>query len=257
MSNPNLIPTPIVDKNGKQTTVHKRPDVVSDTNVKRVASVQASPVLPSSSLYVAPSARDENNGEIEDLVDEAEASGLLHRSKAMNGDRRYETGQLYVGRKQNGERVWVSLSLEHSNKPKTLTDGSEVDETWELSMTGVVKDRYTTLGAGQMIYEVLDVVSDSKMSGEDLNQLHWVWINHHLNGLIPGTEKQMERRNELASQGVDVSASNYGEYSKMIDDDNGYKYGSSWLIRDVPSKDIASVLEILGKADRSKTLRNY
>lgn len=67
-----------------------------------------------------------------------------------------------------------------------------------------------------------------------------LWNNYHLNGMSAGTEKQNQALKEANISGYEKAC----EYLKSINlyDDNGYKYGSSWLYRTLP-ENIEAIIE--------------
>lgn len=65
-----------------------------------------------------------------------------------------------------------------------------------------------------------------------------IWNEYHLNGMKAGTPKQEAFIKEWKAQGNTYSYDSACEALKVANlyEDNGYKYGSSWLKVEVPSK---------------------
>lgn len=80
---------------------------------------------------------------------------------------------------------------------------------------------------------------------ENFDKLMYVWDNYHLNDLTAGTVRQEEALKEWKkSNEYDYTAA--CNYLKSIDlyEDNGYRYGTSWLCREIP-EDIVDFVNTL------------
>lgn len=75
---------------------------------------------------------------------------------------------------------------------------------------------------------------------ETMATIYNMWKKHHLNDMHPGTEAQEEA---LEKAGYTSWANKYYEcceYLKSINlyEDNGYKFGTGWLKREIPQEDL-------------------
>ena len=238
------VPTQIVDKNGKNTTVHKKVDDGGKSTGRTVPIVNI-PHVPDWRPENWTD-RDDNNADIDELVSEAVANGMLRPIAKMNGDRNYATGERFIGRLEDGSRVFVEMRLEHVTKSRKTTDLEDIEESWDFSMTGTIKKANTNMGGGQIKNSLRGIVT-SPLGVDGANELADIWDDNHLNGLNAGTEKQQKVVADLKSKGMNTNADNYKEVASNVEDDRGYKYGSTWLHNDVPSGIIEHALTLLSK----------
>lgn len=78
-------------------------------------------------------------------------------------------------------------------------------------------------------------------------KIYRLWEQYHLNDMHTGTEAQEEALNAVGLTGY---ASNYKkccEYLESIDllVDDGYKFGTGWLKREIPAEDLESIKSLL------------
>ena len=97
---------------------------------------------------------------------------------------------------------------------------------------------------GQCLDEVAKYVKSDKFK-----RIYRFWELYHLNDMHPGTEKQEEA---LKAAGLSSWANNYSECCDYLESinllvDNGYKFGTGWLKRDIPVEDIAEIEKLLTK----------
>lgn len=74
-------------------------------------------------------------------------------------------------------------------------------------------------------------------------KLHNLWSNWHLNDLHAGTVKQEAALKEHGYSGSYTDDCKYLESIGLLDD-NGYRYGTSWLYREIP-EDTLKEIEVL------------
>lgn len=82
--------------------------------------------------------------------------------------------------------------------------------------------------------QVMDLIVPASRSQEELLK---IWENWHLNDLHPGTEKQEEALEKYKRKiKKRLSYEEECEYLKSIGlyEDNGYKYGTGWIKRELP-----------------------
>ena len=106
-----------------------------------------------------------------------------------------------------------------------------------FTASGSIKNARGTdsISGGQNIDEIADMMKGNK----DVQEIRDLWHKYHLNDMHAGTEKQEEA---LEKKFGGVNANKYDEqvaYLKSIDlyEDNGYRFGSGWLKREIPDDD--------------------
>ena len=86
-----------------------------------------------------------------------------------------------------------------------------------------------------------DIINPHMQNSTLWKVLYKLWKKHHLNNMNAGTRKQ---DNFLRLEGLENA-----KYDEKIDAlkanglliDNGYKYGTGWLYREIPSDDLALI----------------
>lgn len=100
--------------------------------------------------------------------------------------------------------------------------------------------------------QILDTLRDRTFHAENgFNKKRFldIWEQHHLNDLQSGTQRQQEELNKWAFRPVGFSYSEDCEYlkKKNLYSDRGYKFGSAWLIEELPSyaeDELKQIIEI-------------
>lgn len=174
-----------------------------------------------------PAEHDRNNRHIGLLVDRARDT-IFTASRNYNGDPgdpAVETADIQVGTSADGKPCFVELRMEFRSGPSRNQDLETVDGIWGFSMSGTEgRGRNATCG------QIRDIIRDCKpRKGVDVEKLVDVWDRNHLNTLNAGTEKQM-----VVSRAGGTP-----------ENDNGYKYGSDWLSRQVSADDIDDAIRIM------------
>jgi len=87
--------------------------------------------------------------------------------------------------------------------------------------------------------QILDTLRDIKFrarKGFNKKRFLEIWEEHHLNDLQSGTQRQQEVLNKWKERPEGWSYSEDCEYLKgeNLYNDRGYKFGSSWLIKELP-----------------------
>ena len=96
--------------------------------------------------------------------------------------------------------------------------------------------------AGQCLDTIAEYVKAPKFK-----QIHRLWKQYHLNDMHAGTEAQEEALNKA---GLTNYANQYTECCNYLDSigllvDNGYKFGTGWLKRDIPEEDLVKIRQLL------------
>lgn len=136
------------------------------------------------------------------------------------------------GRKSNEATVRMSLK-----------DGvfSASGDIWNSKHTDIIS-------GGQNLDEMREHLKGNK----DFETIHSMWKKYHLNDMHAGTEKQ-EKALEKKFGGVNANKySEQVEYLKSIGlyEDNGYKYGTGWLKRDIPEADLKTIVALIRKYNK-------
>jgi len=123
-----------------------------------------------------------------------------------------------------------NIEIKLEDKEKGLT----------LSITGHLKD-----SSGQNYDEIYNqyIVGNPEFPKKaELARIIEIWKEYHLNDLTPGTPKQME-----ALKGKSLGYKEAVEYLKTLklDVDNGYSYGSAWLMTQIPHGIVAELYDLM------------
>ena len=143
------------------------------------------------------------------------------------------------GRKNNE----VTIEME-------LKDGrfSASGKVWNSKHTDIIS-------GGQNLDEIKEYLKGNK----DYEKIYNMWQKHHLNDMHAGTEKQEEALNKKFGG---VNPNKYDEqvaYLKSINlyEDNGYRFGSGWLKRDIPQDDLKEITKIIRNSNYRKDYDEY
>lgn len=123
----------------------------------------------------------------------------------------------------------------------------QLDKGLEFSCCGNVWNRRHTdiICGGQCLDELREYLHGNKLFME----IYDLWKKYHLNGMHAGTEKQENCLEEYCNKN-NCPIPQYEERCKILENnnllyDNGYKYGSAWLFREIPEKDLNRIKEII------------
>lgn len=232
----NLQPTPIVDKNGKQTTVHKRTDSVEPT--RSLPGISTSTFIRGEET-----ARDVNLADIDDLVAESVSKRILIERPSTPGIRNFVSDAIDFGQMGNGNHLVVNLSLTYD---ETLTgrvndELEPIDDHWRMSIKASVQDN-TGHGVGYS-GDIKNALDDVRVDGEEhprAESFRAIWEEYEFDGVRPGTVSQM---NHLEALGYDWKTDNIKDAIDKIPDDNGHAFGSKPLVHEISSGNLAYVLD--------------
>lgn len=134
-----------------------------------------------------------------------------------------------------------------------------------FTASGSIKNARGTdsVSGGQNIDEIADLMKNNK----DVQEIHSLWKKYHLNQMHAGTEKQEEalekfkgERKAIAEQmnkgkqydWQKVDERDYEVTKKLLEnhnllEDDGYKYGTSWLKREIPDDDKRRIISLINK----------
>lgn len=142
----------------------------------------------------------------------------------------------FYGRGRKVNLVTVNLELTETKKGLEFTASATV---WNSTKTDCVM-------AGQCLDTLYN---DFKLKNNKLfKKIHELWKKYHLNGMHAGTKKQEDALKSTKWGGV--NANYYKEQCEFLDAlnllvDNGYKYGTGWLLEEIPSDDLEVIKSII------------
>lgn len=136
----------------------------------------------------------------------------------------------FVFRPGNYYRVEVDIELHENRHEYIWKDGALKDVRGNEFMASAMVYRHNSLVCGGQCLDdpkVLDVVKNGKLCEKDKAtylEILRLWKNYHLNGVNAGCEHQ--KRGTLVGETCPVC---------------GYRYGSIWLYREIPEKDLEAI----------------
>lgn len=133
--------------------------------------------------------------------------------------------------------ITVEVELEQNSKGQYIF--SACGNIWNGRKTDI-------LCCGQCLDTIFKCLKNNKTMNKNFEKIYRLWKLYHLNDCHAGTERQekaLARANKLFAD--------YKESCDYLDSvgllyDNGYRYGSAWLYREIPSDDLKSIKEIVG-----------
>lgn len=136
----------------------------------------------------------------------------------------------FVFRPGNYYRVEVDIELYENRRGCVWRDGALKEVRGNVfSATAMVYRHNSFVCGGQCLDnpEVLDVIKNGKLCEKNKSiylEIFRLWKNYHLNEMNAGCEHQKE-------------GSPVGEVCPVC----GYRYGSAWLYREIPEKDLEAI----------------
>jgi hypothetical protein len=173
-----------------------------------------------------------------------------------------------LGRYQDDNRAYkskitIDVKISSVDKDKiSYVDGkSVISNPLVLSISGGIKAGNSDVEGGQIYDTIADVVDimefEPGFDKKSVLEIVQIWRDYHLNDLKAGTKLQTETINEA----FEKSGKSYDydlvdkilEHSKHGDIrvDNGYSYGSKWLLEELP-KGLVFKLKALIEPDLDK-----
>ena len=136
----------------------------------------------------------------------------------------------FVFRPGNYYRVEVKIELRENQRGYVWKDGALKEVRGNMfSAMAMVYIHNSCVSVGQCLDdpEVLDLIKNGKLCEKDkviYLEVFRLWKNYHLNDMHAGCEHQ--KKSTLA-----------GEICPVC----GYRYGSAWLYREIPEKDLEAI----------------
>lgn len=131
----------------------------------------------------------------------------------------------------------VELELKYDNKGRPCV--SICGEVWNSKHTDIIM-------GGQCLDEMAKF--NSLANNSLFCKLHRLWQKWHLNDLHSGTIKQEQALEDARKAGNRLCC--YEDSCKYLESigllvDDSYKYGSSWLYREIPEDDLKEIKDLL------------
>jgi hypothetical protein len=182
--------------------------------------------------------------------------------------KRIEFGKVdYCGNGRKDCPVIVDVELREKGGEKTFTISKETKERiytgettpkyYEFSVCGTVYNRLKTdcYMGGQCLDEIARYIKTPLFK-----EIYTLWKKYHLNSMNAGTPEQTAAIEEWKKQGNKYDYTKVCEYLKSIGlyevnytglsvgkvyNNEPYKYGHGWLVREIPENDLKRIVEIL------------
>jgi hypothetical protein len=145
----------------------------------------------------------------------------------------FNFGKIAYSGKRKINTVTVTISLnDKENRPVFSVSGN----IWNLKHTDIIC-------CGQCLDEISHYVSDPVFK-----KIYRLWKAHHLNDMHAGTTLQEQcledHKDEMGfCYDYTKACEILKKYNLYID--NGYKYGTGWLYREIPEADLNEIKELL------------
>lgn len=142
-------------------------------------------------------------------------------------------------RRVNSPEVEMRLDYKDGDMNKPVL--SICGELWNSNHTDIVM-------GGQCLDEMAKL-GDLRFNTL-FKKLHRLWKAHHLNDMHAGTVKQEQALDDARKSGKHLCC--YEDSCKYLEsvgllDDNGYKYGSKCLYREIPEDDLKEIISLLSE----------
>lgn len=148
---------------------------------------------------------------------------------------KFDCGLIYVAGYKNRKRVYITMELRHNKQNLPV-----------LSICGEVRNYMY----GQCLDSIKECRKGDKFNYNLFSKLYRLWKKYHLNDMHAGTPKQ----EDYLKQTEDKHNYDYKVCYDILQEnnilyDNGYKYGTGWLYRNIPNsalEEIATLFEKYG-----------
>jgi len=162
---------------------------------------------------------------------------------------------LLVGKNDEGRMTARVTDINLEQKKCKLYDTLEIKDVYAFSIAGEIRGyrAYTMRCWGQITHYIdaifkngMNITYSRKLGKDRVLRLLKLWDNWYLNDLITGTDKQMEI---LSRKGADEGTT-YEEQlivlrKHNLEVDRGYRYGTSWLCKQMNDSDVEFIKEVI------------
>lgn len=143
----------------------------------------------------------------------------------------FQFGKIGLYGKRKINLVEIEICLNETDKPVFTANAT----VWNQNKTDCVL-------AGQCLDELISYLKNNKL----FMKIYKLWKLYHLNNMHAGTPKQEAAIEEYLKE----HKYDYKEICKYLGsinllEDNGYKYGSSWLYEPIPENNLKEIRELL------------
>ncbi len=154
--------------------------------------------------------------------------------------------KLYTGITNKGKKMYVELTInqEADTRAAQTTTLKPITAYKSLSMVGT---------SGQNREETADIKNYKELfiTEQDLKTITDIWQKWHLNDTKAGTVKQQAFIDEWKkNNSYDYTAVCEALKEAGLYEDNGYKYGHSWLVNPLPEEIIKEITDIFEKYNK-------
>lgn len=160
------------------------------------------------------------------------------------------SGERYIGRNSDGDRVFIAVELRHCGPEFTTTgepvtkhtvDHRTITEYDEISIVGCVVPKFcrNAHSFGQC-REAVDNITSPAVPRDTIQTIRRLWNTRHLNGMHAGCIHQ--DANVPVPYDSDYKAI-YAEQTAKCPE--GYEYGSRWLVDVLSDEDTAAAREVI------------
>tara|TARA_Y100001937_G_C7054552_1_gene300787 strand:- start:54 stop:512 length:459 start_codon:yes stop_codon:yes gene_type:complete len=147
--------------------------------------------------------------------------------------------KIYLGQNNQGHSI-IKFELKETEKGLCFTASGLHDYQYCR-----YKEDWDYQGAGQCI----DDIAKDYPKNDDVKTIVKLWKKHHLNDMNAGTPRQSKYLESLGKyKSYEWACEELKKANLLYDNEmHGYKYGSAWLYREIPSKDIKQIKELINK----------
>ena len=140
----------------------------------------------------------------------------------------------------------IDMELKETDKGLCFTASGLHDYQYDNYIDG-----YDYQGGGQCLDSIVRDYPDNK----DVKTIVKLWKKHHLNDMNAGTPRQTKYLKSLGEYKSYDWACEELEKANLLHDKefnypnqkDGYRYGTAWLHREIPSKDVKQIKELINK----------
>ena len=146
---------------------------------------------------------------------------------------KFDCGLVYVAGYKNRKRVFITMELRHNEKNLPV-----------LSICGEVRGHMY----GQCLDSIKACKKGDKFNYNLFNKLYRLWKKYHLNDMHAGTptqEKCLKQTKDTHKYDYKICCDILQENNILYD--NGYKYGTAWLYRNIPNSALEEIAALFEK----------
>ena len=153
--------------------------------------------------------------------------------------------QGFLGRTEDGDRVWIRIEIRESDRTAQTVEHEWVDRPRELSISGSItyKGHRNASGGGQNIGDAAAAMHKPAkgLTEDDIADLVTVWKRWHLNGLKASCAHQTvvwEDRPYGRRPSLELTKPCPVQAEAAAEDEHApkpYRYGTAWLVKPLPT----------------------